>query len=812
MSRHAVFIAIAYALAGLGWSCKKAPDGGAAAAAPSVSVANVVTTTPLASPAAANARRRVVPLLEDPALAPAKARLDAGDVEGAANAAMALAAPAERAARAAYLAGTWLSAAGRADAASAAFDKAALDAALLEPAAYRSALELVKAKRLDEAAVRAGKVQSARPYLAESRLVVADAALAAGSRDEAIRLYREHVATGRPMRWADVSVRLAKLLSTDASTEKEARQLLRRVVIEAPVLARTSGAFALHASLVRKAGVESAEKLSSLERYDRAKALADSNDATARGELTVIVGDAGADKTVRCKAGVELAKIARKKSKADGADAWNVALRECDHVPSELPAALYNGAKAQVEAKRNVEAAQWFQRLESEFAAHRLADDARFRRALLAKDAGDVPAFVRDMSSIPDAFPKGDMGPEALFRVALISLEAGDFAAAEPVLARIESITPTDFRHWASAGRAKYFRARCIEILGRHDDAKSLYGDVLRDYPLTYYALLAYQRLDAVDAKLTETLIAAKSKDDATRAPLNAPASVVDSDAYQRAKILFEVSDIELAHREISASSLTGKGASPEEVWEVAGLYVDGGDARHGHAFTRERLVEYMAHYPSGAYRDMWEIAYPRAFRDVVEERASRYGVRQSVIWGVMREESTFAVDAKSWVGALGLMQLMPNTAKWMATGTNVTVNDATLRTAAASVELGSKLLARLFTTQVRYPFVLAGYNAGEGASKRFRDRFRGQPLDILVELVPYDETRGYIKRVTQSTYAFAALYEPSALAWLQNDSLTAPDAAAAAAAPVKPSEVLPKAVDGAVLGDPAAVDPQQAE
>ena len=293
-------------------------------------------------------------------------------------------------------------------------------------------------------------------------------------------------------------------------------------------------------------------------------------------------------------------------------------------------------------------------------------------------------------------------------------------------------------------------------------------------------------------------------------AALFAPATVLASDAYQRAKILFEVGDVDLAHRELAASSLTDKGAAPDDVWEVAGLYVDGGDAKHGHAFTRERLVEYMAHYPAGAYRDMWEIAYPRAFRDVVEERAARYGVRQSVIWGVMREESTFAVDAKSWVGALGLMQLMPATAKWMAKDTGVSPNEASLRTAGANVELGTKLLARLFGTQVRYPFVLTGYNAGEGASKRFRDRFRGQPMDVLVELVPFDETRGYIKRVTQSTYAFAALYEPSALEWLQRDSLTAPDLAVAPPPP-KALEAVPSDLVPAEAAKPDDT-PQQAE
>lgn len=801
---------LAMAVAATGWSCKKAPPAGGDGAAAPISMPSSSAVPMAAAPSEAT-RRRVDPIGNDPALAPAKARLDAGDVEGFATLVLATQLPPERAARAAYLAGMWLSSSGKPELAAAAFDRAA-QGPLLEPASYHAALELVKSARLPEAAERAGRVQSARPYLGESRLVVADAAMAAGNRDEAKRLYRLHVQSlgnasrSRPTRWADVSVRLAKMIAD--SEPKEARQLLRRVVVEAPVFARTSGGFELHATLVKKAGLD--EKLSSAERLERAQALVSANDATARGEMAALVADAAADKNVRCRAASEVAKLARKKSRADGADAWGAALRQCEGVAEERPGVLYNGAKAQVEAKRDAEAQQWFQKLETEYPSHRLADDARFRRALVEKEAGDNAAFVRDMSSLPDAFPKGDMGPEALFRVALASLEAGDYAAALPVLAKIDTITPAGFRHWASAGRAKYFRARCTEVAGNKDDAKTLYGDVLRDYPLTYYGLLAWQRLEAVDSKLASLVVSAKSKEDATRAPLPVPAGVIGNDAYQRAKLLFESGDLELAHREIQSSNLIDKSASPEDVWEVAGLYVDGGDARHGHGFTRERITEYMAHYPAGGYRDMWEIAYPRAFRDIVEERAARYKVRQSVIWGVMREESTFDVGAKSWVGALGLMQLMPDTAKWMAKDTNVTPNEATLRTAAGSVELGSKLLARLFGTQGRYPFVLAGYNAGEGASKRFRDRFRGQPLDILVELVPFDETRGYIKRVTQSTYAFAALYEPAALEWLQRDALTTPDVGTSL--PARTPEVSPKASAGPLTDPPPADDSQQVE
>ena len=789
------WIAWTLAASTLGWSCQKAPPAGGSSPVTSASA-----SAPEPILAAPTIRKRVEIVLDAPAFAAAQALRRAGNLDGFAASALTSPEPAV-----AYAVGVVLASAGKSEAALAAFDRAASDPAWTEPASYRAANELVKLSRLPEAAERAAKVQSGRPYFGEARLWRADAALAAGNREEAARLYREHVAgKGKPARWADASVRLAKLLAADERTMTEAERLLRRVHIEAPVYARSSGGTELYTTLLKRRGAS--EKLSASERLERAKAWLDGDSAKARAELTSLAHDNGADRLSRCRAMAELAKLARKKSRADAADAWVNALPRCEGEGAELVNVLYTGAKTLIEAKRDAEGRQWFARIEAEYPSHRLADDARFRRALAEKEAGEMDAFARDMSSVPDAFPKGDMGAEAVFRVALARLEAKDYAAAEPLLARVESLEPPGFHHWASAGRAKYFRARCNEIGGKVDDAKTLYSDVLRAYPLTYYALLAQQRLTALDAPLAEAVLAAQAKQDEAKPALVAPERVVQNDAYQRAKLLFAAGDQELAHRELASSSLTATSAAAEDVWEIAGLYVDGGDARHGHAFTRERLTEHLAHAPRGGYREMWEIAYPRAFAPIVQERASRYGVRTSVIWGVMREESTFAVDAKSGAGAVGLMQLMPDTAKWMAKGTDVAVNDASLRTAETSVELGSKLLARLFTTQVRYPYVLAGYNAGEGASKRFRERFRGQPLDVLVELVPYDETRGYIKRVTQSTFAFAALYEPDAYAWLLRDSLTAADGAAPPPAPAPaPIDTLPKADDTVVVDEKPA-------
>jgi soluble lytic murein transglycosylase len=123
----------------------------------------------------------------------------------------------------------------------------------------------------------------------------------------------------------------------------------------------------------------------------------------------------------------------------------------------------------------------------------------------------------------------------------------------------------------------------------------------------------------------------------------------------------------------------------------------------------------------------------------------------------------------------------MPDTAKTVARGTEYSPDPKALIDPDTNIPLGTKLLGEL---QVRYeqrfPLSAGGYNAGPGAVDRWL-RNQGQlPFDLWVETIPYDETRGYIKRVIASMGAYAWLYEPEVLPSLLHIPLDLPAQAAA--------------------------------
>jgi soluble lytic murein transglycosylase len=148
-----------------------------------------------------------------------------------------------------------------------------------------------------------------------------------------------------------------------------------------------------------------------------------------------------------------------------------------------------------------------------------------------------------------------------------------------------------------------------------------------------------------------------------------------------------------------------------------------------------------------------------------VTKESADNGIPLSLTWAIMREESSFFPEARSSANALGLMQLIPPTARWMAKGTPHASDEAALKKPEVSIALGTRLLAKLRASfSANEALAIAAYNGGGGAVGRWIAARPQEDFDLFVEEIPFEETRGYLKRVIASEAAYAFLYEPSAL------------------------------------------------
>lgn len=157
------------------------------------------------------------------------------------------------------------------------------------------------------------------------------------------------------------------------------------------------------------------------------------------------------------------------------------------------------------------------------------------------------------------------------------------------------------------------------------------------------------------------------------------------------------------------------------------------------------------------ARRHNYQARFLAPFREVFREQARAFDLEEAWVLGLVRQESRFIADAKSSAGASGLMQLMPATARWMARRIGMSVSPQRVVEIGTNVTLGTGYLKHVLESLGHPVLASAGYNAGPGRARRWRD---AKPLEgaIYAETIPFDETRDYVKKVMANTMFYAAL------------------------------------------------------
>jgi soluble lytic murein transglycosylase len=150
---------------------------------------------------------------------------------------------------------------------------------------------------------------------------------------------------------------------------------------------------------------------------------------------------------------------------------------------------------------------------------------------------------------------------------------------------------------------------------------------------------------------------------------------------------------------------------------------------------------------------------FPMPFRDAVVRQSQAIGLDPAYVYGLIRQESRFIMDARSSVGASGLMQVMPATARWTARKIGLTgFTPAQLNDRDTNILIGTNYL-KLALNQFdgSLPLTAAAYNAGPGRARGWRN---GPALEgaIWAENVPLSETRDYVKKVLSNTVDYAAI------------------------------------------------------
>jgi soluble lytic murein transglycosylase len=152
---------------------------------------------------------------------------------------------------------------------------------------------------------------------------------------------------------------------------------------------------------------------------------------------------------------------------------------------------------------------------------------------------------------------------------------------------------------------------------------------------------------------------------------------------------------------------------------------------------------------------------FPWPNRAAVEAEAQEFGVDALLLAALVRQESVFDVEALSPAGARGLVQLLPSTASLMARGLDVTFYPEWITVPDLNLHLGAAHLAELLRRFGRVDAAIAAYNAGPTPVRRWLERAGAADPDRFIELIPYPETRGYVRSLLRNRELYRALYVP---------------------------------------------------
>jgi soluble lytic murein transglycosylase-like protein len=342
--------------------------------------------------------------------------------------------------------------------------------------------------------------------------------------------------------------------------------------------------------------------------------------------------------------------------------------------------------------------------------------------------------------------PMDQTGAAALWERGWREYQGGNPASAVSHWSVLAEIYPED----GDAQRGRYWQARALETLGRQDQARDLYRRIVAASDTSdFYSRQALTRLG-------ETATAAAASELIGQSPAGAWPS---EPALRRVKLLTDLGLDQLAGRELE---LVADQASPRDVLALKGLILcRKGEQRTGIVMLREAYPALGGAYQATVPAEILFAYYPLTYGDEIRACARETGLPAPLIAGIIRQESAFDPRATSPVGARGLMQLMPDTAREMAHKVGVPYAPDRLYDPTTSVRLGSTYFRELmddFNGNVE--LALASYNGGPNRIQRLWTKSGPNPrLDDFLETLSLDESRNYVKRILVLADSYRQLY-----------------------------------------------------
>ncbi len=341
---------------------------------------------------------------------------------------------------------------------------------------------------------------------------------------------------------------------------------------------------------------------------------------------------------------------------------------------------------------------------------------------------------------------------------------AGDYSKA---LGLLES-SKVSFREGDRKAASLYWQAKTLEKMGKISESTNLYGKLIKKHANSFYVSIynlqhpsRYREMELVAAEKAneDSFLSKQASIEAVAAP-PLPGQVLKitkvKEHYKNGLVgaarqgLFELTEADYPKKdELQRLAAMIGHPSPKQSWMHELKLLPSQQPRDAYSNIAHKK----------AHSEEWKLYYPRAFESEMPK-----GLKENdklLLWSIMRAESYYKPRARSHVGAMGLMQIMPYTGVRIAEDLKEKNFDrSSLERPEVALKYGSYYVQRLMTYFGNSFMALAGYNAGPENVRFWAESCNGCGVDEFIESIPFRETRKYVKKITKTYLTYRQIYD----------------------------------------------------
>lgn len=548
--------------------------------------------------------------------------------------------------------------------------------------------------------------------------------------------------------------RLAHDIAQAKGDDKRARQLAENLLVDYPTELATQ----------REGLAITPDDLSTARRYRRAHNLSNSwGYHEARAEFERLRNHKEYGKNARWELGI----IALRKLRDRPEEAVEI-FRQLIKEKYRTEEAHGHLARALMRLEKYDEALKVFDAIEKQFPRGKLINDVYYYRGWLPYDHRDNAAAIKGLQAYVDKYKRRSRNSSYIYGfLAWAYMREKQWEKAIEVW---DDMQP--FGNTLVAGKALYWKAYALNELGKPDDAKKTIDELRRRYSLTYYSMLGEQlraKIDGTDARASQVWWpegGGGELDDEPRIDVVnvrfRKLSARDARAWERTKVLALLNEKHLARAALKPieRKLTAEINDKEkEAWiHALGWFVGDYNMIYQHA-TGSRGIRAMPNVPPGDELRS-AMAYPRAYRDIVEDVAEEFEIPAYFIWAIMRQESRYKPGAVSFTDAVGALQMIPKTARHVARDLGVVFDVRTFFRPEVGFRYSGHYMRKLSDAfDGLFVPTATAYNSGPVVLRWFR-RNPDAEFAWLIEEFEYNEGRAYGRKVMEHMLRYLYLYE----------------------------------------------------